>query len=364
MEAVRVFYAVFVARAKQAMDLPHRAEMDPDYGLVADGLGPRIEDAVRMALRKDTGLSQLAVFQGDYMGELPNGCVVFKPTDFVWCLPRDEAREEVAEVYAADEPEPEEYEEPVYQEPVRRTRRQPKSPKKYPRPEPVSGKRKRARAGRYAIALGVVATIAIGAAVVFQNDRLSTEAQPAQSPNSSSGPTAMNVPTASSKLQTQQNTQFPASVQVIPQQPTPAAPAVLVVVSTGPAVKLSWVGAAGANKYLVYRSTSPSFSTAQEAGSTLQTEWTDPNVQPGKTYYYWVASNSSGGSTFDPHYVKATAAYSFEQLHQMDANDIVRIKTYTTVFGVFGSNDQGTGWFLSNGRSYVLSRSQKRELCD
>lgn len=327
-----MYYAVFVSRVKQAMEMPNRAEVEPDFGVVADGVGPRIEDAVRMALRKDVGLTQLAVLEGEEVGSLPDGKVIFKPTGFTWCLPREEALEEVSEVYSADEPEPEPVEESDYQEPVTTA--------------PV---RERSDLRKYGWSIILVAVAAIGGSIYFsrpaQNASPAYQPAPAFSQPAGTTQTQQSTPTQSSPP--------PAtSVQVSSGNPTPAAPSGLQVVSTGPAVQISWTGAAGSNQYTVYRSTTPSQSSAQPVTTTLQTTYTDNNVQPLQTYYYWVGAQSNGGTVMDPNFVQVTATYSFAQLHSMDAQDIVKIEDMTLQqWNTPGNNysKAGTGFYLSNG---------------
>lgn len=207
-----MYYAVFVARARQAMDMPSKAAADPAYAAVADGIGPRIEDAVRLALRKDSVYSMLAVLEGEDLGALPNGKVIFRPTNFVWCLPRQDAAEDVAGVYYADEPEPEPEQlddEPAYQEPVRPTRTMP----------PVQTK----RSPRYSLwFVGGLFTLAavVAAAVAFQS--YETEQMQAQSPSPTPSIPVVSQPTQQHVIppSAQQNTHPSPQVQIIPQNPT------------------------------------------------------------------------------------------------------------------------------------------------
>jgi fibronectin type 3 domain-containing protein len=65
-------------------------------------------------------------------------------------------------------------------------------------------------------------------------------------------------------------------------------------------VQITWTASSGATKYEVFRNTVDNWETAVSvSGEITPTEYSDSDVVPGRTYYYWVkAGNASGWSFF------------------------------------------------------------------
>ncbi|MCF8567559.1 serine protease [Alicyclobacillus tolerans] len=326
-----MFYAVFVPRIKQALDMPTRAQVEADFSVLADGVGQEIETAVQMALRRSSQ-DNLAVFEGEEIGSLPNGRVAFRPSKVLWCLPRDQAEQEFLVPNAL----------------------LPEKPSKFgPPPKPQSKaetelttKTKRPYSWLWGATVAFLMACLTGGLYYTQTQLRLRQPIRGQTRMTRSG--SRMQPDTHGYVQT---SPAPLSAQIIPGKGNPAAPTSLAVVSTGPAVRLSWVGAAGAYKYLVYRSDSPHLFTAQQVSSTYDTTWTDSSVQPLQTYYYWVAAQSNAGKTFDLNVLEVQVSYSFSKIQRMYAQDLVKIQDITAAQAAAKSEftNAGSGFWLSNG---------------
>ena len=137
--------------------------------------------------------------------------------------------------------------------------------------------------------------------------------------------------------------------------PIPGSPTgVQVTAVSSSYVDLSWNDSVmDRNAYIVYRGTSPVFKRASPVGSTPGTTFMDKNVQPGTVYYYWVAAQNAAGTSTPKTAVKVQTYLSWSQIQQRYQDSIVKIKTYTTAFGAFGSAVEGSGWFAPGG--YIVT---------
>lgn len=131
-------------------------------------------------------------------------------------------------------------------------------------------------------------------------------------------------------------------------------PQSVIVASIGTnAATLSWTSSEHATDYLVYRGTSPDLASAQVITQTSDNRFDDTGLQPKTTYYYWVAGSNAGGVAAPTRSVSFETYDSWSDIEQTYAESVVKVMTYDSVWGVFGSGTVGTGFVVQGG--YIVT---------
>ena len=75
-----------------------------------------------------------------------------------------------------------------------------------------------------------------------------------------------------------------------------------ITVKSSTEIDLSWNSVTGANYYQIYRNTSDVTSTSNKINESTSTKYSDTNLTPNTTYYYWFKACKTGGfcSEFSP----------------------------------------------------------------
>lgn len=128
--------------------------------------------------------------------------------------------------------------------------------------------------------------------------------------------------------------------------PKPAAPTGLDVVNGSHAVQLNWLPVAGADQYRIYRDHTL-------LATTSATNFTDSAVQEDTPYTYRIAAQNAGGIGPFSQSVQVTTYLSWNRIHDLYADSVVHVFTYTSILGVFGGGVTGTGWFAPGG--YIVT---------
>lgn len=146
-----------------------------------------------------------------------------------------------------------------------------------------------------------------------------------------------------------------ASGSSLNKQTTPAdSPQSVIVASFGTNdATLSWIPSSHATQYLVYRGTSPNLSNAQVVAQTSSNRFDDTNLQPNTVYYYWVAGSNQAGVASPSRCVSFETYDSWSDIRQKYAQSVVKVLTYNTIWGVFGSGTVGTGFVVQGG--YIVT---------
>ena len=105
---------------------------------------------------------------------------------------------------------------------------------------------------------------------------------------------------------------FSATVMVMsPANQPPVTPTSLVATASNAVVSLSWNGSAGADSYLVKRSTTSGSGYVTIASGVTATSYLDAGLVNGTTYYYVVAATNANGVSSNSIEVSATPAEMF-----------------------------------------------------
>jgi hypothetical protein len=105
---------------------------------------------------------------------------------------------------------------------------------------------------------------------------------------------------------------FSATVMVMsPANQPPFTPTSLVATASNAVVSLSWNGSAGADSYIVKRSTTSGSGYITIASGVTATSYLDTDLVNGTTYYYVVAATNNNGASLNSIEVSATPAEMF-----------------------------------------------------